>query len=71
MSLMQAELREALRRLGLPQDAPAVEQLTLIAVAPWCQLLMESKRVERLTIEEAETIGRAVTAALLTMNRRK
>jgi hypothetical protein len=32
---------------------------------------MESKRVERLTIEEAETIGRAVTAALLTMNRRK
>jgi hypothetical protein len=71
MSSMQAELREALRRLGLPQDAPAVEQLTLIAVAPWCQLLMESKRVERLTIEEAETIGRAVTAALLTMNRRK
>jgi hypothetical protein len=67
MSSVQVELREALRRLGLPEDGPAVEQLTLIAVAPWCQVLVESRRLSRLTIEEAEEIGRAVTASLLTV----
>jgi hypothetical protein len=61
------ELREALRRLGLPEDGPAVEQLTLIAVAPWCQVLVESRRLQRVTIEEAEEIGRAVSASLLTV----
>jgi hypothetical protein len=67
LSSVQAELREALRRLGLPEDGPAVEQLTLIAVAPWCQVLVESRRLQRVTIEEAEEIGRAVTASLLTV----
>jgi hypothetical protein len=67
LSSVQVELREALRRLGLPEDGPAVEQLTLIAVAPWCQVLVESGRLQRLTIEEAEEIGRAVTASLLTV----
>jgi hypothetical protein len=67
LSSVQVELREALRRLGLPEDGPAVEQLTLIAVAPWCQVLVENRRLSRLTIEEAEEIGRAVTASLLTV----
>jgi hypothetical protein len=67
LSSVQAELREALRRLGLPEDGPAVEQLTLIAVAPWCQVLVESRRLQRVTIEEAEEIGRAVSASLLTV----
>jgi hypothetical protein len=67
LSSVQLELREALRRLGLPEDGPAVEQLTLIAVAPWCQVLVESRRLQRVTIEEAEEIGRAVTASLLTV----
>jgi hypothetical protein len=67
---IQAEMREALRRLGLPGDGPVVEQLTLLAIAPWCQVLVESHRLSRLTIEEAEEIGRAVTASLLTVTRR-
>jgi hypothetical protein len=70
LSSLQAELREALRRLGLPEDQPAVEQLTLIAVAPWCQVLIESGRLGRLTIEEAEAVGRALTAALLTVTKK-
>ena len=45
-------------------------KLTLIAVAPWCQVLVESRRLARLTIEEAEEIGRAVTASLLTVSRK-
>jgi hypothetical protein len=71
LSGIQAELRDALRRLGLPEDGPAVRQLTLLAVAPWCQILVESRQLSRLTIEEAEEIGRAVTASLLTTVTRK
>jgi hypothetical protein len=67
LSGIQAEMRNALRRLGLPEDGPAVEQVTLLAVAPWCQVLVESGRFSRITIEEAEEIGRAVTASLLTV----
>jgi hypothetical protein len=67
LSGIQAEMRNALRRLGLPEDGPAVEQVTLLAVAPWCQVLVESRRLSRITIEEAEEIGRAVTASLLTV----
>jgi hypothetical protein len=70
LSGIQSELRDALRRLGLPEDGPAVEQLTLLAIAPWCQVLVESRRLSRLTMEEAEEIGRAVTASLLTATRK-
>jgi hypothetical protein len=70
LSGIQSEMRDALRRLGLPEDGPAVEQLTLLAIAPWCQVLVESSRLTRLTIEEAEEIGRAVTASLLTATRK-
>jgi hypothetical protein len=70
LSGIQSEMRDALRRLGLPEDGPAIEQLTLLAIAPWCQVLVESRRLTRLTIEEAEEIGRAVTASLLTATRK-
>jgi hypothetical protein len=38
-------MRDALRRLGLPEDGPAIEQLTLLAIAPWCQVFVESNRL--------------------------
>lgn len=68
---MQLELREALHRLGLPSDVPAVEQVTLIAIAPWCQILVEAGRLNTITVDEAEEIGRAVTASLLSPSVRK
>jgi hypothetical protein len=70
LSGIQNEMREALRRLGLPENGPATEQLTLLAVAPWCQVLVESQRLSRITMEEAEEIGRAVTASLLTVSKK-
>lgn len=70
LSGIQSEMRDALRRLGLPEEGPAIEQLTLLAIAPWCQVLVENSRLTRLTIEEAEEIGRAVTASLLTATRK-
>ena len=71
VSNVQAELRAALRKLGMPLNRPAVEQLTLIAIAPWCQVLVESSRLQRVTEDEAEEVGRAVTASLLDPTIRK
>ena len=70
-SSLQSELRGALRRLGLSANAPAVEQVTLIAIAPWCQVLVESSRLPRITVDEAEEVGRAITASLLNPTIRK
>jgi hypothetical protein len=67
---IEAEMREFRRRLGLSDDAPLVEQLTVVAVAPWCQVYVKSDRLPRLTIEEAEEVGRAVTAGLLAVARK-
>ena len=71
MSSLQTDLRQAMRRLGLPADMPPVQQVTLIAIGTWCQLIIESKRLKTLTSSEAEEIGRAVTASLLNPEIRK
>jgi hypothetical protein len=71
MTGMKSELQDALRRLGLPPGGPATEEMTLIAIATWCQLLVQTDRLARLTMEEAEEIGRAVTASLLHLKRKK
>lgn len=71
MSPLQFEMRDALRRLGLPEDGPATEAVTLMAITPWFQALVTTGRIPRITPEEAEEIGRAVTASLLKLARRK
>ena len=38
---------------------------TLIALGTWCQVLVRSSRLDRITIEEAEELGRSLTASLL------
>lgn len=65
MSGLQSDLGQAMRRLTGRDDAPRSEQVTLIAVATWCQLLVETTRLRKLTVDEAEEMGRLVTAALL------
>jgi DNA-binding transcriptional MerR regulator len=71
MSPMQFEMRDALRRLGLPEDGPATEAVTLMAITPWFQALVSTGRIPRITPENAEEIGRAVTATLLLLARKK
>lgn len=71
LSTLQIEMREALRCLGLPEDGPATEAVTLIAIAPWFQALVTTGRIARITPQEAEEIGRAVTASLHKLARRK
>lgn len=71
VSSLQVDLRNAMDRLGLPPDAPPMEQVTLIAIAPWCQLLIQTERLKTLTASDAEEIGRAITASLLNPSIRK
>lgn len=71
VSSIHGELRDALQRLGIPDGRPATEELTLFAVAPWCQLLVQSDRLSRITLEAAEDIGHAVTASLISHITRK
>ncbi|WP_137113370.1 hypothetical protein [Mesorhizobium sp. GR13] len=70
-SSIQSDLRDALDRLGVGADGPVTEELTLIAVATWCQVLVQTDRLQRLTLEEAEEVGKAITASLLKLATRK
>lgn len=70
-SSMQLEMRDALKRLGLPQDGPATEEITLIAIAPWFQALVGTDHLRRMTLDEAEEIGRAVSASIATLIMKK
>ena len=58
------EMRSALRKIGLPEDGPATEEITLIAITPWFQALLQKDRIRSLTLEEADEIGKAVSASL-------
>ena len=61
---IQHEMKSALRKLGLPEDGPATEEITLLAVTPWFQALLQKDRLRTLTLEEAEEVGQAVSASL-------
>ena len=61
---IQHEIKSALRKLGLPEDGPATEEITLLAVTPWFQALLQKDRLRTLTLEEAEEVGQAVSASL-------
>ena len=61
---IQREMKEALHKLGIPSDGPQMEDLKLIALAPWCQVLITEERFERLNVQEAKDLGEAFTASL-------
>ena len=71
MSGIQAEMAAALSKLGMSGHGPMTEELTLIAIAPWCQVLIQADRLPKITVEEAEEIGRALTGSILTIANRK
>ena len=61
---IQREMKEALHKLGIPSDGPQMEDLKLIALAPWCQVLITEERFQKLTVQEAKDLGEAFTASL-------
>lgn len=71
MFSVRREMSDALRRFGLPAEGPPVEAVTRVDITPWFQVLVSTERLSRITPEEAEEIGRAITASLLRLARRK
>ena len=61
---IRREMREALSKLNISGDGPAIEDLKLIALAPWCKVLLTDERFLRLTVQEAKDLGNALTASL-------
>ena len=63
-STIQREMKDALRKLNIPGDGPKMEDLKLIALAPWCQILITDERFQELSVQEARDLGDALTASL-------
>lgn len=64
-SSMQLELPTLMHRLGQSDAVPQTEELTRLSITPWCEVLLATDRLPRLTIDEAEELGRAVTASVI------
>jgi len=60
----RSTLHHSMRILGSPDERPATTQWTRLDLTEWCQVLVEKRRLRKLSLEEAEAIGRAITAAL-------
>jgi hypothetical protein len=72
MSSLQRNIENAFEEMkNVSGNKPLVEELTLIAVTPWCQVLVQSDRIGRITIDEAEAVGQSVTAGILSLVSRK
>ncbi len=63
-SSRRSSLHRSLRELGAHWDHPPATQTTRIQLTEWCELLLDTERFRRLSLEDAEAIGRAITAAL-------
>lgn len=71
MSTIEAELRNTLEHLGIDPVEGAVEEMTLIAMATWCQVLVQTDRISQITADEAEHLGRLLTTQLLALKRKR
>lgn len=60
----RSSLHRSLRALGADWDQPPATAVTRIRVTEWCELLLDSDRLRYISLEDAEAIGRAITAAL-------
>ena len=65
VSALKAELSAQFTKQGAGRSTPKPEQWTRIKPTYWCQVLVRTDRVSRATIDEAEEIGRAVTASII------
>jgi DNA-binding transcriptional MerR regulator len=58
------ELQQTLQRLGATPEAVTPQQLTQMRITDWCSLVIDSSRLRSLSPDEAEDLGRVVTALL-------
>ncbi len=65
LSQLKRGLPEALKGAGNRRGELGVQSYTVFGLAPGVHLGVEQARLEALTLEEAEALGRAVTASLV------
>ncbi len=65
VSEQRASLKGALSSLGNRGRHVRKREITKISIARWCEILIDTKRLESLSHDDAVNIGRAVTASLL------
>ena len=69
---IEDEIRNSFKKLQRANGGKAlVEDLTLIAIEDWLQVLVRADHISKITADEAERIGRSVTSALFSLKSRK
>ena len=61
----RSDISDALRRMGSDFRNVVKYDFTALQLATWLTLFIDRDRADRITVDEAEAIGRAVTAGLL------
>ena len=61
----RSDIGDTLRRMGSDFSNVVKYDFTALQLATWLTLFIDRDRAERITVDEAEAIGRAVTAGLL------
>ena len=61
----RSDIGDALRRMGSDFRNVVKYDFTALQLATWLTLFIDRERADRITVDEAEAIGRAVTAGLL------
>jgi DNA-binding transcriptional MerR regulator len=61
----RAALAGVRRQLGAPSTEAPPRSLVRLTLTPWCTVDIDPDRLSRLSVAEAEALGRALTAALL------
>jgi len=58
------ELHHRLQRLGADTGEPKVDRMVRVKITDWCWLLIDAEKLRELSLEDAEDIGRAISATL-------
>jgi hypothetical protein len=65
---MRSDIKDVLQTLGSDLTNVIKEDFTAYQLATWLILMIDQKKAENITKEEADAIGRGITAALLNKN---
>ena len=69
---IEADIRRSFKKLKQANGGkPLVEDLTLVVIEDWLQVLVQADHISKITGDDAERIGRLVTSALYSLKSRK
>jgi DNA-binding transcriptional MerR regulator len=60
----KVELHHRLQRLGAGTGEPQVDRMVRVKLTDWCWLFIDAEKLRDLSLEDADDIGRAISATL-------